>query len=159
MNFTSLLGKCHGALDYHIIDDVYSQLNPAAWVNMLYHDGLYDEDAHYILDGVYHGFPVLDPDSNVPIYNVNNYRSCYLDHSKFKLEQTLKEELSSDKLSVVLGVPTQIHALGALPKKDGGVRIITDCSKPDKISVNNHMKEVFSRFSYKTIGNSPRKRR
>ena len=47
--------------------------------------------------------------------------------------------------------PKQIHALGAVPKPNGSVRHITDCSRPPKLSENNFMKETFSTFSYDTI--------
>ena len=111
----------------------------------------WDPDSHFILDGVYNGFRVIDPNSTVPIYHVHNYKSCYSPAAYAKVSHTLAQELSNDKLSLSTDRPTQIHAMGALPKKDGGIRIITDCSMPRKSSVNNYMKNVFSHFSYNTI--------
>ena len=45
----------------------------------------------------------------------------------------------------------QVHALGAIPKPNGSVRHITDCSRPKHHSVNNYMKDTFSTFSFNTL--------
>ena len=60
-------------------------------------------------------------------------------------------ELASGKISISLTKPTQVHSLGAVPKPNGSVRHITDCSRPVKSSVNNFMKCTFSSFSFNTI--------
>ena len=117
---------------------------------MLYDDSTdtWDRDSHFILDGVFHGFRVLDRDCTIPIYRVENYKSCYNTTACSKLEKTLHDKLINGKLSVTSQTPRNVHAMGALPKQNGNIRIITDCSKPNFISVNNYMKEVFSTFSY-----------
>ena len=51
----------------------------------------------------------------------------------------------------MLDKPPQIHALGAVPKPNCSVRHITDCSRPDKLSLNNFMRETFSTFTFNTI--------
>ena len=82
----------------------------------------------------------------MPIYSVPNYRSCFINNNADKITSTIQCELSEQKLSIPEVTPTNYHALGAIPKKDGSVHVITDCSKPDKISINNYMDQVFSRF-------------
>ena len=111
----------------------------------------WDTDALFILDGVYNGFKVIDPTANIPIYECKNYNSCYSSSNMVKMENILLKELNSDKISISAIKPDQIHALGAIPKPDGSIRHITDCSRPCKISVNNYMKDTFSRFSFNTI--------
>ena len=133
------------------INDVYSPLRPAAWCNMLCYDEMWDEDALFILDGVYNGFAVVDKDADISTYCCSNYNSCFKDDNYNKMSSILKSELDSDKLSFAAASPHQVHALGAVPKPNGAVRHITDCSRPALSSVNNYMKETFSRFSFQTI--------
>ena len=49
--------------------------------------------------------------------------------------------------------PTCIHSMGAVPKPDGGVRPITDCSMPRDISVNNFCENIIEDFQYKSVDN------
>ena len=148
-----MLYKCREADPHHYIQGIYSQLNPAAWVDILYdrHLHVWDQDAHFLLDGVFNGFQVLDNNSDLTTYHVPNYNSCFDELTKSKISKTITSELSACKLSIVPNPPSQIHALGAIPKSNGDVRIITDCSEPKKQSVNNYMKQVFSRFSYNQL--------
>ena len=106
----------------------------------------WDRNAHYVLEGVYHGFRVLDAGDSIPTYSVQNYSLYFAAKAYSKVTETLIDEISSGKLGFTSTQPTQMHALGAIPKPNGSYRIITDCSKPDKISVNNYMKEVFFHF-------------
>ena len=46
---------------------------------------------------------------------------------------------------------TCIHALGAVPKNSGGIRHITDCSRPDGISVNYHCETLLEEFCFKNV--------
>ena len=41
--------------------------------------------------------------------------------------------------------------MGAVPKPDGGIRPITDCSMPRYISVNNHCYDIIEEFQYKSV--------
>ena len=122
---------------------------------MLYDASLstWDHHAHYILDGVYHGFRVIDPEASIPVYNVSNYKSCYSPTMYKKVSRTLNNELLTDKISLVGYVPNQIHVLSAIHKANGDVRIIKPCSKPNHILVNNLMKNVFSKFCYTKLDN------
>ena len=105
----------------------------------------------FILDGVYNGFRVVDPEAQVPNYDCKNYNSCFSSSNAEKLSNVLINELQAEKISIVTSKPAQIHALGAIPKPDGSIRHITDCSRPLKSSVNNYMKGTFSKFSFNTI--------
>ena len=113
---------------------------------MLYDGENWDDDALFILDGVYNGFKVIDPEAQIAVYDCANYRSCYAEDNYEKMSSILQTELSSGKVSIPLEKPLQIHSLGAIPKPNGSVRHITDCSMPLNLSVNN-----FSTFSYNTI--------
>ena len=100
---------------------------------------------------MYNGFRVVDPGSSIPIYDCKNYNSCFDYKSGPKMESVIIEEIKEGKFSIVSEKPDQIHALGAVPKPNGSVRHITDCSRPLKSSVNNYMREMFSTFSFNTI--------
>ena len=63
----------------------------------------------------------------------------------------ISNEVREGKLTIVSEKPEQIHSLGAVPKPNGSVRHITDCSRPLHFSVNNYMKQTFSSFSFNTI--------
>ena len=43
--------------------------------------------------------------------------------------------------------------MGAVPKPDGGIRPITDCSMPRDISVNNYCSDIIEDFQYKSVDN------
>ena len=99
----------------------------------------------------YNGFKVTDPAAEIPVYECANYQSCYIGENSQKMNNILLYELHEGKISVANIKPTQIHSLGAIPKPNGSVRHITDCSMPDKLSVNNYMKNTFSCFSFNTL--------
>ena len=143
--------KCLAAKDYHHIEGIYSPLRPKEWHKMLFSGELPDFDALFILDGVLNGFKVTDPEALIPIYDCQNYKSCFAMDYASKLNNILLTELETGKVSISSSKPTQIHSLGAIPKPNGSVRHITDCSMPDKRSVNNFMKKTFSSFSFDTI--------
>ena len=105
----------------------------------------------FILDGVLNGFKIVDPSADIPIYSCENYSSCFKDDNYAKMNNIMRAELDAGKLSHVPTAPAQVHALGAVPKPNGSVRHITDCSRPTLSSVNNHMYQTFSKFSYNTI--------
>ena len=146
-----LRSKCLLVRDYHTIDGIHSPLNPSCWAELLFNEEVPDEDSLFILDGVYNGFRVVDLATTIPIYDCENYKSCYADYNYNKMNNVLLSELSSGKISYAKSKPLQIHALGAVPKPNGSVRHITDCSMPAKKSVNNFMKDTFSKFSFNTL--------
>ena len=56
--------------------------------------------------------------------------------------------LGKSFLKIVQKKPTCIHSMGAVPKPDGGIRPITDCSMPRDISVNNSCFDSIEDFQY-----------
>lgn len=150
-DFNRLSSKCEHSDRNHVIDGVASQLRPAGWHRLLYYSNSWDSDAHFLLDGVYNGFRLIDPDASISTYACANYSSC--DEDSIKLSDLLFGEIRSGKLSIVDKRPSCIHAMGVIPKSNGSIRPITDCKRPLKASVNNFTDSVFSRFSYVTIDN------
>ena len=146
-----LAKKSSLTVGHHSIHGIRSPLNPNHWACLLLDGECSDKDALFILDGVYNGFRVVDPSAVIPLYECKNYNSCFTDDNLSKMNDVLLSELAAEKISYADSKPLQIHALGAVPKPNGSVRHITDCSMPTKISVNNFMKETFSSFSFNTL--------
>ena len=124
-------------------------MKPAAWLYMLCDDDYLDPDSHYILDGIYHGFRMVDPGAAIVGYQEHNYNSAIDNHDAISL--LLRQELTAGKLSFPKDPPVCVHAIGAITKAAGKIRPITDCSRPKYEAVNNYMDDVFSTFCYKTI--------
>ena len=153
-NFEHLVRECMNTaavLDssmHHLIGGIYSQLKPAGWWSELYYDRRWDDDAHFLLDGVMHGFHVVDSGARIEIYHCVNYRSSTCGSNKSQLQDILVEDMLNHKISVAKETPVCVHALGAIRKASGAIRPITDCKRPLGNSVNCYMKATFSTFSY-----------
>ena len=63
-------------------------------------------------------------------YDCNNYLSVLINENKSKMDKIIIKELSEGYMSVVDKKTKCIHILGAVPKPDGEIRPITDCSMP-----------------------------
>ena len=135
----------------HYIGGIYSQLRPAGWIDELCCGGVWDEDAHFLLDGVVYGFRVVDPGANITPYECENYASATKEPNHSKLQDLLIDELDNDKMSFSVITPTCVHALGVITKPSGAIRPITDCKRPIGQSVNSYMQSTFSTFSYVTV--------
>lgn len=136
----------------HFVGGVRSQMNLCAWREMLTgrEEAASDPDAHFLLDGITHGFKLVDPGSVIHPYVCANYKSATVS-AKQEISEIICDELSSGKLSIVSSTPHCIHALGAVEKKGGSFRPITDASRPSGASINSFMEATFQTFKYKTI--------
>ena len=66
-----------------------------------------------------------------------NYRSV-LGEDKEKVDAIIQREIDAGHYKIVYERPTIISALGAVPKSDGGIRLIHDCSMPEGLGVNHY---------------------
>lgn len=91
---------------------------------------IWDINAHYILDGVFYGFHVIDPILPPISYHQQNYSSCYFGEVEEKLFSLLWGEIKAGKLSILHKVPDCVHALGAVsPRVGSGPSPIAACRK------------------------------
>ena len=134
----------------HMLAGVRSPLRPAPWRDMLFSSATADLDALFLLDGVINGFKLVDPGADIKDYITDNYYSAAIT-SQDEVNDIIVAELAQGKFSIVDSKPVCVHAIGAVPKSSGGIRNITDCSRPHGESVNNFMKETFSSFRYKSM--------
>ena len=129
----------------HYVSGIRSQFNLDGWRKMLsggehkvYGKNGWDFNSHYLLDGVCHGFKLIDPGAQLESYYCENYKSATKD-AFVEINDIVCKELKSNKLTIVEQQPHCVHALGAVEKSSGGYRPITDASRPSMKSINNYM--------------------
>ena len=137
-------------LPRHRIGGIPSQMNLSAWNYYLQFE---DDDATrwYLHDGVKHGFAIVDDNDIISSYCCDNYSSALTGEAFQFVDNLISSELLEGKYVKASSQPHCVHALGAVPKQDGSYRPITDCRRPEGISINNHMQETFQSFNYITI--------
>ena len=145
--FTSCVkGSCNCEF---ILEGVKSQLKPCRFASLIFANNdltdKYSELFGYIVDG----FPIVD--SPVDTYECQHYLSITSSDVKPLMDIIIRKELSEGAISIVNDKPHCVHSLGAVPKSDGGIRPITDCSRPYNISVNNHCDDIIRDFCFKNV--------
>ena len=135
----------------HYIGPVLSQLRPCriAAEYYRYPDQMYETD-DFVLKGVYHGFKIVD-DVTIKSYDRSNYDSILNGQFYEEMCENLRSELLSGRVTRADRDPVCIHSMGAIPKKDGSLRQITDCKRPLNYSINNFMDTTCASFSYKSV--------
>jgi len=100
------------------------------------------------MEGVTNGFR-LSFDSPTPVKKVlvKNYFSCF----KYRnaVESQILEELENGRYLFTETQPSIVSALGALPKKNGKIRLIHDCSRPSGAAANDFA--IRDKFKYTTL--------
>jgi hypothetical protein len=89
-----------------------------------------DPNAAFILEGIEHGFMLIDSDIILPKANCKDYNSTQGD-SRVLVEEQIKKEVDMGQYIVCEEPPHSVSALGAIPKSAGKIRIIHDLSRPD----------------------------
>jgi hypothetical protein len=119
-------------------------LNVAAWKREL----AIDSDKEFLLNGIQHGFCIIDSDSQLVDASHPNHRSATSNY------QTTSDLINNE---IMLGhyvkspvKPTIISPIGLIPKSDGGNRLIHDCSMPHGMSVNDYTVH-FEKYRYETV--------
>ena len=125
------------------------QLKPCRFAAILSHGEDWASEYWELLWCITDGFPIVEGD--VPSYHCMNYNSILEDGCKQKMDKIITRELKEGIISEAVSWPNCIHALGAVPKQDGGIRPITDCSRPSGESVNNYCGSLFKEFNYKSV--------
>lgn len=104
---------------------------------------------NWILEGIREGFYVLNVNAanrslRSPVF-MNNYKSATVDHAR-ACEQQILEELNNGRYVISPTPPMLVSALGAIPKKNGKVRLIHDASRPDEFSLNGFCDKEYLRY-------------
>ena len=108
-----------------------------------------------LVSNVTDGFKLVDDNQNLADikYECENYKSVYDPINVSKLNSIIGKELAEGYLKIVKEKPDCIHRIGAVPKLDGGIRPISDCSMPRVISVNDFCESIIEEFQYKSVDN------
>lgn len=129
-----------------------SLLNIPGWL----HELTYENDRNlreYLLAGVQHGFFIVDQEVVIPTYEGKNYFSVTKGEAHTFINDLIISELRDGKFVVASSKPHCIHAVGAVPKRSGGWRPITDCKRPIGSSINSFMTTTYKEFCYSTVDN------
>lgn len=110
-------------------------LRLAAWETELQDD----VDREFILDGIKNGFDIIDKNASPTPVECKNHKSALPGSPLYEQAsaQVLKE-IQMGSYEVVSDPPTIVSPMGVIPKPDGGVRLIHDCSLPKGQSVNDY---------------------
>lgn len=134
-----------------LLEGVPYQLLPCRFAALMFNaSGVMFDDSYWpLFNHIVDGFPVVD--EFVSPYVCDNYKSALEPEAAKKMTKIVLSELSEGMVSQVFSLPTCIHALGAVPKPDGNIRPITDCSKPVDVSVNYHCASLVLPFKFMNI--------
>ena len=97
-----------------------------------------DIDKVFLLDGLEHGFNLIDDNPVTFPAECDNYLSATDVSVKTKVELQIRDEILNGRYQVSEKRPVLISALGAIPKPNKTeVRLIHDCSRPLGHSLND----------------------
>lgn len=143
---------CGGINCVHVLDNSTLQLNPCAFFKEYYCNvNRVDTNAEFLFSGVLRGFKIVDSDVNIPSYCLRNYSSVNRGKFLSAMQANVSAEVIEQKISVCNVVPHCVHAIGAVSKKDGSLRPITDCKRPINKSINNFMSTTALPFHFQTL--------
>ena len=108
------------------------------------------QERDYLWNGLVNGFSIVDQDCP-SAYMCDNYDSITGDKFYMEMSDLLRDELASSKVTIKENQPRCVHSLGAVVKANGKLRPITDCSRPEGLSINNYMSSTFESFSYNSV--------
>ena len=138
----------------HLIGDAKAQLKPRRAAQFLFGGSalpsISDQERIFLWSGLINGFAIVDEDCPSS-YNCANYDSITGPGAYDEMSALLLEEIQSGKVTLVENQPQCVHSLGAVRKSNGKLRPITDCSRPDGLSINNYMETTFESFSYNSV--------
>ena len=120
-----------------------SFLNLDGWVKHLPRT---DVDFEYIIKGVTEGFHIVDTCEFVPA-EVDNYSSVTGKEHRCIAEKQILTEISEGRYIIVHKKPVIISALGAVPKPNGGIRLIHDGSRQPKTTMLSLTNDYASNLS------------
>ncbi|CAC5397416.1 unnamed protein product [Mytilus coruscus] len=102
-----------------------------------------DFDREFLLNGIEFGFDIIDCDQ-LPSSIVSKNSSVSL--TKYPLYEKahtqVLNEIECGNYKFTSSDPCIISPVGVIPKRDGGIRLIHDCSRPKGSSVNSLVSEI-----------------
>ena len=106
------------------------------------------------MHGIEHGFSIVDDNAIVTPAAAVNHPSARPGNPQYEAVRCqVLNELTEGNYVVTADKPALISPLGAVPKPDGGVRLIHDCSRPTGQALNDHA-SLGETIRYQTIDNA-----
>ena len=130
------------------VNNVPVQLKPCRALCECFLHGYTDPDWEWIIYNSCFGARVIDTNCELQ-YSSDNYIKSGKDYDI--VNDQLKKELEQGFISVVSYPMYCIHPIGGVPKDDGSIRKIIDCSSPKLDNVNNYVNTISERFSFKSV--------
>ena len=110
-------------------------LNLTAWEQELNND----PDKEFLLNGISNGFDIIDEDSDISPVLCENHPSARPGSPLYaKASAQVLNEIECGNYVICDSAPEVVSPMAAIPKPDGGVRLIHDCSRPPGRSVNDY---------------------
>ena len=110
-----------------------------------------DPDREFLLNGIEKGFDIIDPNCVPSPVEMKNHISASVKNPNFqKVHAQVLVEIENGNYQEVDTPPIIVSPLGAIPKPDGGVRLIHDCSRPTGQSVNSYVLEQ-EKFKFQSV--------
>ena len=110
-------------------------LNLTAWEQELNND----PDKEFLLNGISNGFDIIDEDSDIsPVLCANHPSAKPSSPLYAKASAQVLNEIECGNYVICDSAPEVVSPMAAIPKPDGGVRLIHDCSRPPGRSVNDY---------------------
>ena len=91
-----------------------------------------------MLDGIKHGFRLIDEGNDILPTECHNYSSLSDGDNDIKVAKQIQWEIDNGNYIATDVKPTIVSALGTIPKPNGKIRLIHDCSRPDNLAVNHY---------------------
>ena len=126
--------------------NITASLNEKQWDELLPQN---DPKRDFIMQGVRKGFKLSELDckeASAPILMKNYYSAFKYRHP---VQHQILEELENGRYLLVKDPPKIISAIGAIPKKNGKIRLIHDCSRPAGNAVNDFA--IRDKFKYQNL--------
>ena len=99
-----------------------------------------DSDSEFLLSGIKNGFDIIDPGAEPFRVEVDNHPSASIGSKWFdKANAQVYLEIENGNYVQVDQPPVIVSPIGAIPKPDGGIRLIHDCSRPTGYAVNDYV--------------------
>ena len=94
---------------------------------------------HFPIAGVRYGFDIIDENAVISPVTLPNHPSTRPHSELFeKATKQVVNEIQCGNYVVCDPPPKIVSPMAAIPKPDGGVRLIHDCSRPPGLSVNDY---------------------
>lgn len=97
-----------------------------------------DVDEHFLLNGIEHGFKLVDRTEVTEPVDMKNHPSCFTKSNKKKVEKLIRSEIDAGRYVPIGRKPLICSPLAAIAKDDGSVRLIHDASRPHNVALNDY---------------------